>query len=321
MKPPSKYAALKTKYREILEDLKTYLAKQRYEPDTIRQFINYSAYFFNWKDKQGIDLVQYNDLLTYIDHCRNNGESTRLINRKLSAIRKYYEYLQTTGKTVKNPADGLYLKGQKTGIPKNLLESEELKQLYDDYHVYDLRTARNKVIIGLLINQALTTDELKRLEPVHIRLKAGKIEVPGSKHAGGRTLKLESQQILELHEYLTDIRPAILKGIKENTTWPGRKAEKPDFKLLDSRLFISMNGGSCIKNSLKHLITALKQVNRKVKNVKQIRQSVIARWLKTEDVRIVQYKAGHKYVSTTERYQLGNLEDLQEALNQHHPLK
>jgi integrase/recombinase XerD len=37
--------------------------------------------------------------------------------------------------------------------------------------------------------------------------------------------------------------------------------------------------------------------------------------------RKVQYKAGHRYVSTTERYQAGNLEDLQEALNIHHPLK
>ena len=31
--------------------------------------------------------------------------------------------------------------------------------------------------------------------------------------------------------------------------------------------------------------------------------------------------AGHRYVSSTERYQTTNLEDLKEALNKHHPLK
>ena len=31
--------------------------------------------------------------------------------------------------------------------------------------------------------------------------------------------------------------------------------------------------------------------------------------------------AGHKYVSSTERYQLNNLDSLQKALEKYHPLK
>jgi integrase/recombinase XerD len=31
--------------------------------------------------------------------------------------------------------------------------------------------------------------------------------------------------------------------------------------------------------------------------------------------------AGHKYVSSTERYQLSGLEDLQNELQHHHPMK
>jgi integrase/recombinase XerD len=321
MKKQSKYSQLKRKYNMILDGFSKHLEKQGYEPNTIRQFTNYTAYFFNWKDRQGLSLVQYIDLLTFIGQCRSDGGSTKLINRKLSAIRKYYEYLQLNDKNIKNPASGLSLKGKRKGIPGNLLEKEELARLYEGYQVYDLRTARNKVILSLLINQALTTGELKRLEPAHIRLKSGKIEIPGSRHSNGRTLKLESHQVIELHEYLTETRPAILKAIKENLTWPGRKAEKPDFKLLDNQLFTSMNGGSCIKNSLQHLLAALKLLNPKVKDVKQIRQSVIAWWLKHEDVRIVQYKAGHRYVSTTERYQLNNLEGLQREIDEYHPLK
>jgi integrase/recombinase XerD len=321
MKLPNKYHQLKRKYSGILGDFEKNLVKHGYETNTIRQMINYTAYFFNWKDRQGLDHAQYNDLLNFIEQCRSDGDSTKLINRKLLAIRKYYEYLQITDKTIKNPANGLYLKGNRKGIPKDLLEQEELKQLYESYPVYDLRTARNKVILSLLVNQALTTSELKRLEPGHIKLRTGKIEIPGSRHSNTRTLKLESHQILELQEYLTQTRPAILKAIKENMSWPGRKAQKPDFKLIENQLFISMNGSGCIKNSLLHLANGLKQVNPKVKDIKQIRQSVITWWLKDEDVRTVQYKAGHRYVSTTERYQATNLEDLEEALKQYHPLQ
>ncbi len=66
---------------------------------------------------------------------------------------------------------------------------------------------------------------------------------------------------------------------------------------------------------------ALRRLNTKYKNTVQLRQSVITEWLKKKELRTVQYMAGHKYVSSTERYQTSNLEDLKEALNKHHPLK
>ena len=317
----SKYRQLKRKYSEILTGFETYLQKQRYEENTIRQFINYLAFFMEWKTWQKLYQVEYSDLLIFIAFCQREGDHPRLINRRLSAIRKYYSYLQHDDKSIKNPATGLYLKSKRHGIPKDLLEKEDLNKLYENYQAYDLRTARNKVILSLLINQAPTTDELRRLEPAHIKLKAGKIEIPGSKHTNGRILKLESSQIIELHEYMTETRPAILEAIRENMDWPGRKAVKPDMKKLESQLFISLNGGSNLKNSLHHLCNALKLINPQAKDLKQIRQSIITFWLKNEDIRAVQYKAGHRYVSTTERYQATNLEDLQEALNEHHPLK
>jgi integrase/recombinase XerD len=59
----------------------------------------------------------------------------------------------------------------------------------------------------------------------------------------------------------------------------------------------------------------------KVKQASQIRASVIAEWTRRHDVRIVQYMCGHKYVSSTERYQATNLEDLQEQLRKYHPLR
>lgn len=34
-----------------------------------------------------------------------------------------------------------------------------------------------------------------------------------------------------------------------------------------------------------------------------------------------QYMAGHRYVSSTERYQLNNIDDLKNEVQQHHPMK
>lgn len=323
MKPKSEYYHLKLKFKAELEGFEKSLNKDDYNENTIRQYLNYTACFLEWmkENDQTENQIKYPKLLQYINHCKDKNDSTRLINRKLASIRKYYEYLELNGKATRNPASGLFLKGKKSGIPNNLLTKEELQQTYESYITYDLRTARNKAIISLIINQALTTGELQRLEPGNLKLKSGKIEIPGTKSTGGRTLELEANQIIELQEYLLVTRTEILKALKESPNWSGRKVKKPDFTKLETQLFISLNGAVSIKNSLLHLTTALKKINPKIRDLRQLRQSVITEWLKTEDVRKVQYKSGHKHVSTTERYQTNNLEDLQEALNQHHPLK
>jgi hypothetical protein len=50
----------------------------------------------------------------------------------------------------------------------------ELVKLYEGYPVNDIRDQRNKVILGLLIFQALTIEELETLEADHINLKRRK---------------------------------------------------------------------------------------------------------------------------------------------------
>ena len=64
----------------------------------------------------------------------------------------------------------------------------------------------------------------------------------------------------------------------------------------------------------------LHALNKKVINAKQIRSSVITEWLRKNNLRQVQYMAGHKYVSSTERYQLNNIDDLKNEVQQHHPM-
>lgn len=321
MKPPSKYPQLKEKHKQKLNKLRAHL-QQHHNADTIRRELNYTACFLDWMQAKQLseDQVTYADLLAYIKQCKSEGNSNRLVNSKLLTIRKYYAYLQEKGETMKNPASGLYLKGKKASVPSNLLDRQELQHLYENYHACDLRTARNKVILSLVINQGLATGDLRILEPIHLKLQSGIIEIPGSNQSNGRTLKLEAHQVTELQEYLNKTRPEILKTIKENVYRSGRKVKRPDFEILERQLFISLNGSTNIKNSLMHFMAALRRINENVRDIKQLRQSVITEWLKTEDVRKVQHKAGHKNVSSTERYQVNNLEDLQEAINIYHPL-
>lgn len=119
-----------------------------------------------------------------------------------------------------------------------MLAYQEMRELYDSYHVTDMRKAWNRVILSLLVSQAVTTDDIRRLEPADIHLREGKIRIPGSRHEGSRTLKLEAWQVLEQQEYLLTVRPAILESVKKRNITSGRKAEQPDMEKLSSRLLI-----------------------------------------------------------------------------------
>jgi integrase/recombinase XerD len=304
------------------EALAYYFQKKKFSPATIKTYCNYIGYFLEWLPKSSKETT-YNDVLQFVNHCREEGRKTRNINMILTAIRHYYTMLGGD-----NPAAGLYIKGETKSIPNDLLSEEELQQLYEKYPTYNERTQRNKVITGLYIYQGIATDELRKLEPGHIQLSEGKIYIPGTKQThnkGGRksrVLKLKANQILELQEYLLVTRPKILADLKtgKRQNESTRKPNKINWSVIEQQLFISLNGSDNIKSSIKFLMDDLRAHNPTVKDAIQIRKSVIVNWLKGKDIREVQYMAGHSSISSTERYRAANLEELEEALKIHHPL-
>ena len=219
----NKYKQPRKEQETRIKGFGEYLKTRNYAPDTIRIDGNYTASFLAWAEQEQTEIteVTYNDLLTYIDDCTSKGDRKTLVNRKLSAIRKYYDYLKYTETATKNPASGLFVRDKRQTVPSNLLTPEELTAIYENYQVTDLRSHRNKVIIGLLVYQALTREEMEKLEITHVKLITGKIEIPGGKHSNGRLLQLESIQMLDLQEYIQLTRPEILKS--QGSYGTGRK--------------------------------------------------------------------------------------------------
>lgn len=280
---------------------KSYLQEQGNDTGTIRQKANYAGYFLTWQESEGMAEASYNDLLAFIDHCKETGKSKKHINSILRAVRNYYEHLKRSNEDLINPAANLYLKGTKEKLPHDLLAFEVLEEIYQAYPVIDTRTKRNKIMLGIYIYQGITTDELRKLQTNHINLQKGKIHIPGSKRSNSRKLNLKPFQILDLHEYLNQVRSELIAIPKD-------------------QLFVSREGNRNIKNSVHHLFRALKRINPKIKDARQIRSSVIVHWLNNHNLRQVQYMAGHKYVSSTERYAMNNLEELKTEVEKYHPL-
>ena len=70
-----------------------------------------------------------------------------------------------------------------------------------------------------------------------------------------------------------------------------------------------------------------RKINPQVNSAKQIRASVITKWLKMPagrpggyNLREVQNLAGYRYLNSTERYLQSKMEDLKEEVQQYHQL-
>lgn len=285
------------------------MKEKAYAESTIRIYENGIQDFLDWTTKHHYPLenIRYADLMHYIKHRQKKGQSKVSIRHELLAIRHYFSYLVKVGKIGSNPAQGVYIRGIARRLPHDLVDYDELVKLYEGYKVTDIRDQRNKVILGLLVFQAVTIEELELLEPEHLNLREGKIKIPGTDRTNERVLKLEASQVFDLQEYVARTRDRILYGPKVKE--PGKIKQ----------LIMGMEGGKTLTGEVSWMMKRLK--DERIRQASQIRASVIAQWTKQHDVRIAQYLAGHKYVSATERYQATHLEDLQEQLRKYHPLQ
>lgn len=295
-----------------MQNFEAYLqVRKGFTAKTIKSYLFAVNAFTEWLTAEGlkIEKLSYKDLLLYMSERLKKGDTKKYINDGLIAIRHYLDYLVKQGSLTSNPALNLHMRGVPRRIPHDLLEKEALEQLYQEYLVTDDLTHRNKAMLGLLIYQALTAEELSKLEPAHINLTTATLQVPGSRRSNSRSLPLEGHQILHLQQYMEQVRSSILS------------AKRTSKETASAKLFMSREGSQDMVNLLFALMKELKGLNPNVKNAPQIRMSVITEWLKTKDLRIVQYLAGHRYVSSTERYLSGRLETLQEELTRYHPLQ
>lgn len=301
-------------YQKMKEGFRDYLKSKRFTSKSIESRLTVFDQYLKWIERENLDIgqISYNDLLLFMKHCQHKGISQRTIENYLLTIRHFYDYLEREGTIAINPATDITVKGVKRKNLYHILETHELHALYNQYPDKSEGDRRNKVILGLLVYQGLQTAELAKLETGHIKLREGKIEVPGGIKSNGREMQLEPHQVMDMYDYILQVRPQILQ------MEPKRKSQK---KTTTDKLFIG-EGGNCydFSNFMTQLMIKVRRINPVVRNAKQVRASVIVKWLKMYNLRETQYLAGHRFISSTESYLHNEMEGLKEEVQQFHPL-
>ncbi|MGD1961865.1 MAG: tyrosine-type recombinase/integrase [Fulvivirga sp.] len=297
-----------------IEAFTQYLKARQFSPKTVTTGRSVIGLYLKWvkQERMEPEQVSYQDLLGFMKSCHQKGIAQRTVQHYLNIIKHYYTYLEEIGSISVNPTLGIEVKGVKKRVLYPILEPHELHTLYHHYPTVTHQDRRNKVLLGLLVYQGIRTEELARMTTKAVQLREGKIDVPGSRKHNGRLMPLESHQIIDLYDYLLQVRPALLNMA------PKRKTQT---KIETDQLFIGA-GGNCysLSNMMTQLMIKVRKINPNLHNAKHIRASVITKWVKQYNLRKAQYLAGHRYISSTESYLQNDLEGLQEEIQQYHPL-
>ena len=273
-------------------------------PSTAHRYDQEIESFKRWMDKKGliVEDVSYNDMMLYIKEARKAGNSQNTICRKIRGVKYWFDYRYIEP----NPCDNILLASRPEPLPSPLLSRSEIEELYELYPSLTDGQKRDKVMLGLLCFQGVTTGELTRLVIDDIYLKAQYVRVKGGRWSASRSIKIDPIQYELLASYMDHIRDHILNGKESDLmcVHSGKNQSPKD-----------------LRNYISKLTASIREVYPKCKNALQIRASVIVNWLKTHNIREAQYLAGHKHITATERYKKGNIEDLQKAVDRYHPLR
>lgn len=290
---------------------KAYLQQQKHSIKSIsrhqREIKKYKIWLQNQGKNQEIatkkDLINY---LSFIKESRNLQNSTQ--NMILGLLKNYYKYLSQNG--TKNITSFIKIRGKNKQHLKPLFTAEELNLLCDIYFYYtgnykatnkEKRFYKNQknlltgryIALTLIAYQGLQTNEILALTKQDFDFRKAQINIKESKRGTERILQLEASQIGVLIDFF-----------------------KSNNQILPNR------------NHLEKLSKTLKNLTQKpINNItsfedfRQIRSSKINLWIKEKGLRKAQHLAGHKNINSTEKHQRADVENLQNDLNNYHPLK
>jgi len=244
--------------------------------------------------------MSYSDIRLWIVYMGNNGVSNRSINRKISALKSFYRFLEKTGDVSINPLiNHQSLKVQKNVItPFSKKELEKISKLYEEVGTFE--QVRNQLIIELLYTTGMRRAELINLKVTDIDNENKTVKVLG---------KRNKERVIPLLDQTLSLIRAYIKM-------------RNKFNSQDINLFLTIKGKPVYSSLVYKVVTSyLSNVTTKDKRSPHILRHSFATHLLDEgaDLNVVKELLGHSSLASTQVYTHSSLAKLKDVYKKAHP--
>lgn len=295
-------------YEEVVIG-KSYNTIKSYKKD-IMQFIDYLNEYEEIKDFEEVETMTFRSFIAYLnlgdkENSKNNIQksvSKRSINRKISALRTFFKYLQEKKIVKTNKVAYITMPKFEKELP-NVLNKEDINKLRDAVNTEKITGIRDRLIIELLYSSGIRASELIDLNEYMVNIEEREIRVIGKGNKERITFFSENTKKW-LEKYIEEKKRKYSNYTKDT-------------------IFTNSRGEKLTTRSLRRLIA---DYAKKAGLQKEVTPHVFRHTFATEllnngvDIRYLQELLGHSSISTTQVYTHVSKAFLKDVYMNTHPL-
>ena len=291
----------------LIEKFLDYLQfEKNYSSNTLnaykRDLIQYNKFVAEYNDKLKIEEVNYKIIRSWIVTMVNNNISNRSINRKVSSLKSFYNFLIKTETINSSPlkAHTPLKQSKKIQVP---FSQDEINSLLDsDFFTNDYRGILQKTIIAFFYFTGVRRIELITLKESDVNIESSTVKIMG---------KRRKERIIP-----------ILPKLKKTIIFFNEIKFKFHDQTSSDYFFISKNGKQLSEKFVYRTVNEyFKLVSPKIKKAPHVLRHSFATHLINEgaDINSVKELLGHSSLSATQVYSHTSMERIKEVFKNSHP--
>ena len=278
-------------------------------PATLKAYEQDLNEFIRWSEKSGSaapEVITRNDVDGWIADMQNNGNAQKTMARRISALRRYFQWLMSKKVIEKDPTAKVRTPKGPQRLPRPLQRSE-IDQLFDESTPQNALELRDRLVVELLYGSGLRVAELCGLQEENLDLKNQTIEVIG-KGSKIRTIPITAYACDLLELWI----PTGSKAFDDGYTPSGRSS---------SGLLVNRRGNGLGRSDVRRILHRLLRLKGMTERSPHALRHTYATHLLDggADLRAVQELLGHADLTTTQIYTHVSREQLREMHRKHHP--
>jgi integrase/recombinase XerC len=249
------------------------------------------------------EALDHNQLRGFAAAEHASGLSPRSVQRRLSAIRSFFEYLQRENALTSNPATEVRAPKTKKRLPTTL-DADQMAQLLD-FRADDSLSSRDKAVMELFYSSGLRLSELAALTLDRLDLKDRTVRVLG-KGSKTRIVPVGRHAVTALKAWLKERTHllAAVPGVKSPVLFVGRHGHALSVRQIQLRVAAWARRRGLPMHVHPHMF----------------RHSFATHLLESsKDLRGVQELLGHADISTTQIYTHVDFQHLASVYDSAHP--